>query len=89
MNKSRPTEEELRARVYQKLWLTIVKDKREPKRLGMILYASQIDTHYPKIHLEIAQELGDKIGEGIASRNLGNAFHRNREFEKAIDTDAF
>ena len=76
--------------VYQKFWLTIVKEEEEkasePKGLGSEnRYVIELNTHYHKNHLGIAKELGDKIGEQTASRNLGNAFYWNREFEKAIE----
>ena len=90
LSKSHSSVEELKeAMVYQKLWLTIVKEEEEkvsePKGLGRITCVSEFSSHYHKIHLGIAKELGDKIGEGTASRNLGNAFYWNREFEKAIE----
>ena len=75
--------------VYQKLWLAIIKEEEEKasdqRGLGKVnRYVSEFDTHYHKLHQEIAKELGDKVGEGTASSNLGNAFYRNKDFEKAI-----
>ena len=39
---------------------------------------------YHQRHLEIAKEVGDKVGEGISYGNLGNAYHSLGEFKTAI-----
>ncbi|XP_066016340.1 tetratricopeptide repeat protein 28-like [Pocillopora verrucosa] len=40
---------------------------------------------YLNLYLKIAKEVGDKHGEGGAYGNLGNAYHRLRDFKKAIE----
>ena len=40
---------------------------------------------YHKLHLKIAEEVGDKHGKGNAYGNLGNAFYRLGDFKKAIE----
>ena len=40
---------------------------------------------YLKQELQIAKETGDRVGEGIAYCNLGNAYHRLGNFKQAIE----
>ena len=37
---------------------------------------------YHNLHLEIAKEIGDKHGEGVAYGNLCNAYFRLGDFKK-------
>ena len=39
---------------------------------------------YHKLHLKIAEEVGDKAGQGTAYGNLGLAFHNLRDMQNAI-----
>ena len=40
---------------------------------------------YHKKHLAIAQELGDKGGEGMAYGNIGNAYNDLGDYQLALD----